>query len=737
MTNLKKFVTESNQIERKGAMAVVILKNKKIIFSFICAFTVLCFCAGCVFASDAEILKVFDFDSVSSISEYTEFSGTSNSTRGVSSFIKDGAFAIGKHTPDGASAATHTMYVNLADYIGENVTYTVKLDLVPSFASGKNFIMRCGANIQLASKGNGKFVVQRMVDGAFKTENAYEFSFADADTGIAFSVKNKQYVDVYYCKGDNITLIYGNLDYIENSSTKAGTLGFTFNKTSDGDILMDNIILTNSALRLPDITRLEFQNIGESFTADMGETLNIPIIAEANSGISKIDIYFDDELEQTLTQEPYMLTLQDIDKESLSITAKAVSNDGDERKISFTVNFVSGDNAFTVFEDFEFNEGDSNILDSGISMYPRRGYVKTDVIDAEHGDSLLVGVDEPSENYTSADIPYIDIPLKESTGRINIEYDLYVDTVESSGKKTMVLRLNNDKETNIVRFTGSEMKVLNKLVTTYEEHKWYHFLIKADTVKNTVSVFVDGTPLLCDEVLHSTNSDGNLGLKLLRLYGPGEENLGYTAIDNIRVTGFYDLPTITSCDYNGDNEITVKLSSKVYESSINEKTVSVKNAKGRYVDIKSVYYDDAMSSIIISTAKKLVPSSRYTVVISENAMIADGVAFGENVTGEFLTDADVILVSGSNIKTSDGLCKAEVSIKNTSDSEVTVYVVMALFKGSKGEKMRIAPVLLNNGESKTAFLQAELNGADCAQIYIYSDVMASKLLSSEIIKKNF
>ena len=35
--------------------------------------------------------------------------------------------------------------------------------------------------------------------------------------------------------------------------------------------------------------------IGESFTADMGETLNIPIIAEANSGISKIDIYFDDE----------------------------------------------------------------------------------------------------------------------------------------------------------------------------------------------------------------------------------------------------------------------------------------------------------------------------------------------------------------------------------------------------------------------------------------------------------
>ncbi|UKI35423.1 MAG: hypothetical protein L6V93_14905 [Clostridiales bacterium] len=124
---------------------------------------------------------------------------------------------------------------------------------------------------------------------------------------------------------------------------------------------------------------------------------------------------------------------------------------------------------------------------------------------------------------------------------MNIDYDLYVDKKDSSGRKTMVLRLSNDKDTNIVRFTNSEMKLLNNLVTEYSEGQWYHFSVKADTVQNTVSVFVNGVPYFCKSMLNSSNSDGNQSLKLLRLYGPGEENAGFTAIDNIKVTGFLRL----------------------------------------------------------------------------------------------------------------------------------------------------------------------------------------------------
>jgi len=152
--------------------------------------------------------------------------------------------------------------------------------------------------------------------------------------------------------------------------------------------------------------------------------------------------------------------------------------------------------------------------------------------------------------------------------------------------------------------------------------------------------------------------------------------------------------------------------------------------------LENVYYDESKTSVVITPAKKLVPSAKYTVEISENAMIADGVYFGEKVLYEFNAKSDTAEVSAYNISVSGGICKGEVSIKNTSDNKITIFAVMALFNGTKCEKMRIEPITLEKGETKTAVLQGERGSADCAQIYIYSDVFASKLLG-EILKKSF
>lgn len=716
-----------------------LMKIKKIISFLLCVSLVMCFCANTAFAEDNEILKIFDFEKIENISEYPEFSGTSNSSKGVSSAVSDGVFTIGKH-----ASATHSMYVDFTQYIGEKTTYSVKLDIMPSFASGKNFMVRFGAIIQLVSKGNGKYVIQRMTDGKFVTENQTEFTFSDLTSGLAFAVKDKTTVDAFYVKNGELTLIYGDMEYVENSSTKAGNLGFTFNKSADGDISMDNVTLSDGALKISDpdpdepvndITKFEFTNISTDIFADEGETLNLPVTAEATSGIEKIEVYIDGEIYETLTDTPYVITLQNIDRGSVTVTAKAVSSGKSESEISSNVNFASVDNAYTVFEDSDFADGEGNVLKSGISMYSRRGTVKKDTADQDRGTSLFVGADIPDTSYSSSDIPYIDIPLKSTSGRVNISYDLYIDKKDSSGRKTMVLRLSNDKDTNIVRFTNSEMKLLNNLVTEYSEGKWYHFSVKADTVQNTVSVFVNGVPYFCKSMLSSSNSDGNQSLKLLRLYGPGEENAGFTAIDNIKVTGFYDLPSVTDLtEENG--KIYAKLSSGIFAGSIDESTVCLKNSKGKDVLLENVYYDESKTSVVITPAKKLVPSAKYTVEISENAMIADGVYFGEKVLYEFNAKSDTVEVSAYNVSVSGGICKGEVSVKNTSDNKITVFAVMALFNGTKCEKMRIEPITLEKGETKTAVLQGERGSADCAQIYIYSDVFASKLLG-EILKKSF
>lgn len=720
------------------------MTSKKIILSLLCTLCAIITFAVCA-AENQETLKILDFEGITSISECPEISGASNSQKGVSCSVKDGVFTVGKHTPSGAAAAAHTVYVNLSEAVKDLDTYSVKLDIMPNFSAGKNFVVRCGANVQLLSRGDGKYVVQRLVDGAFKTENTTEFSFSSLDSGLAFAVKNKEFTDVYYVNGGKLTLIYGDMEYIENSSTKAGFLGFTFNKSSDGDISMDNITVLNYAVKEDepdpgeienDITKLEFENISGSIFASLGETVNIPVAAEADSGIERVEVYTDGELYQTLTEAPYAVCLQNIEKESITLSAKAVSGNKSEKEISIIVNFESANNAYTVFEDFDFDEGDSNILDSGISVYQRRGFVKTEQIDEEHGASLLVGTDVPNGAYQAADIPYIDIPLRSSAGRVNIDFDLYVDTPDLSGKKTMVLRFSNDKETNIVRFTGTEMKLLNRLTSSYTEQKWHRFSVRADTVKNTVSIFVDSVPLLCRETLHSTNSDGNLSLKLLRLYGPGEENSGYTAIDNIKVTGFYDLPEITDFKIS-DKKICAVLSSKVESGSINKETVCLKNESGKNVVLNDVYYDSLTSSVVMITEKNLVPSNEYTVEISESAMLAESVYFGEKVTKSFETAAEIVSFKDAKISVSGKTLTAQISVKNALNSENTVYVVMTLFNKDKGEKMKIVPLTLSGGETKTAVLKEEAGSADSAQVYIYSDVFASRLLGGRIIKKNF
>ncbi|UKI35424.1 MAG: Ig-like domain-containing protein [Clostridiales bacterium] len=249
----------------------------------------------------------------------------------------------------------------------------------------KNFMVRFGAIIQLVSKGNGKYVIQRMTDGKFVTENQTEFTFSDLTSGLAFTVKDKTTVDAFYVKNGELTLIYGDMEYVENSSTKAGNLGFTFNKSADGDISMDNVTLSDGALKIPDpdpdepvndITKFEFTNISTDIFADEGETLNLPVTAEATSGIEKIEVYIDGEIYETLTDAPYVITLQNIDRGSVTVTAKAVSNSKSESEISANVNFSSVNNAYTVFEDSDFADGEGNVLKSGISMYSRRGTVK-------------------------------------------------------------------------------------------------------------------------------------------------------------------------------------------------------------------------------------------------------------------------------------------------------------------------------------------------------------------------
>lgn len=682
--------------------------------------------------TDEGQIHLWDFNEITDISEYTEFSNTNNSSKGIKSTVEDGFL---KYSKNGTSA--HTMYLKFADYVPEIDTYMAEYDLKAEFEKNKNFILRCGTNMQFTSQGNGEYLIQRLKDGKFVTENTTKYNLSDFHK-VVFVVRGKNTVDLYIgSTTEDLSPVYEGLEFTVSSTIIEDSLGFTFNAGSDGSIYIDNIRLTTTVPVKKDITGLEFKNCSKSITVDKGDTLKIEINAEAESGIERIDIYADDEKYTTLTEAPYIVDLSDAGSGMVKITADAVSNAGDSLQKTLEVDFRT-DTGYTVFRDNEFEDGSGSSLKSGITLYPRRGYTKADTVDEEHGKSLLVGIDNADTTYADTDIPYADIPINGCRGRISFDCDMYVDNKEDSGKKTMIFRMDNAKETNIIRFKDPQMLVAGSISMDYDAGRWYHLTVKINTVTCQIEIFIDYMPV----IQYTFASEPSSG-KLMRLYGPADDTVKcFTAIDNINIKGYYDVPAVIAVEDGKElspdkSEITEYLSSPLYEKSINTETVRLLDEDGNECPISDAFYTSSSNSVTVVPEKALMPDSEYKIVISADAKIAKDVSIGEEVEGVFKTAPQNIGVEKVQIKNEASLCKADVRIKNVTDREKTVYVVMTLWHNEKGVDMKISPLKLAPNSTASVELQAEAQNANAAEVYVYNNLTASEYLCSRIYKKEF
>lgn len=710
------------------------MKNLRtmILYALFAAMLILSLSSASAEDNDTGFIKQWTFDEITNISEYTEFSNTNNSSKGISSVVEDGML---KYSKNGTN--THTMYFKFADYVPETDTYAVSYDLKAEFDKNRNFILRCGTNIQLVSQGDGTFVIQCFKNGKFVTENTAKYNLSEFKK-IEFAVRNKKTVDVYIgSTAEDLSAVYEGLEFMVSSSVIEDSLGFTFNAGSNGSMFIDNIRLTRTVPEKKDITALEFKNCSGKITVDKGDILKTEITAEAASGIERIDVYADDEIYITLTEPPYIADLSNAGSGNVKITAEAVSNAGDTLKKSIEVEFrTSG--GYTILSDSEFEEGEASALKSGIKLYPRRGYTRIEAVDDEHGNSLLVGIDNADLSYAETDIPYADIPINGYKGRMSFDCDVYISAKENSGKKTMVFRMSNDKETNIVRFKEPQMLVAGSVNADYDEGRWYHLTAKIDTVTCRMEIFIDHMPVIQYTFAQEASSG-----KLIRLYGPGDDSVKcFTAIDNIDIKGYYDVPHVLSVEDGNDvspdkTEITEYLSGPLYEKSINTETVRLLDEDGNECPVSDAYYTSSKNSVTVVPGKLLMPDSEYKIVISPSAEILQDMPVGEEVSGVFRTLPQGIAAEKVQIVKSGSLCKADVRVKNMTEKAKTVYVVLTLWNDKKGIDMKISPLDIAPNTAVSAEIQTEIKNANAAEVYIYNNAEAEEYLCSRIYKKEF
>ncbi|MDO5310937.1 MAG: hypothetical protein Q4E94_03430, partial [Clostridia bacterium] len=166
-------------------------------------------------------------------------------------------------------------------------------------------------------------------------------------------------------------------------------------------------------------------------------------------------------------------------------------------------------------------------------------------------------------------------------------------------------------------------------------------------------------------------------------------------------------------------------------------TVSLIDENGAECRIADVAYDSGANTVIIKTEKALLADLDYRVVISADAKLTEDIMIGEEVSADFRTAPNDISVTAAEISPDAEECTARVSVKNTSEENKTVYVAMTLWNKNRGVDMRIMPIAIEAKAVKSVTLRAERQDADAAEIYVYSDMMASEFLSSRIYRKEF
>lgn len=757
------------------------MNRLKSIVSFAVALTVLCTCAANTFATGTgtddpveEVIFSQDFEG------YSE--GDFTSTDKIVIQKKNSSGLIGKDSQDNKYLQLQNIdkanqvdsFIKVKPNIPDNIVkYTIRFDMKYQVHDSRYIHVYAGGQLwrltgtnptgTVEPKPNSKYAVKTneeydTIDDAAEAYRktfvpdkfyTYEIGVEKTQDGRSFSLS------VGDCGSDNLTTIYEGLP---NRTNKYGKLAsddtedillFYYYSNGKGittvaDLAIDNIVVKGyraasdiSKLGVSKVNGIAITGNNVGIDSEYKGNVKLELDAEAESGIKQISVSVDDGDLQTV-ESPYILEIDNPEeKASQTVKVYAESNNGGEKETQLTLNYSSVNTKNSkVFEDCDFEAGEGNSLKSGIKTVPGCGIIEVKQLDEDHGNSLTVGVGDQVGN---GDIPYADIPLEGNSEVITLNYDILSnETVTNSNNSKKVILLNlligEEKKTlELVRFYEKYTKILGTDYYDYKLDEWYNFSFKIDTGTNRISLYLNGVLFASDKKIHSGDNE-KIDLTHVRVYGPGELGCGYIAIDNINVVGYYEMPTISSTEQNSESpkKLTVNLSSEIFGDSITKDTVKVINTEtGNAVDIEKLEYSN--KTITITLSKLLAKDAQYKVVITSDAMLSPVVGFDNDVSHTFTTQPGEIK-NTSSVSCNGAEIVASISIENMLQETQTVYAVLTRWKGNTALPIAVKKLEISGGEIGVDQLKDEFtSGITQAQLYLYSDLTASKLLGEKII----
>ncbi|MBQ7900409.1 MAG: hypothetical protein IJ365_00410, partial [Clostridia bacterium] len=199
---------------------------------------------------------------------------------------------------------------------------------------------------------------------------------------------------IYLINGDSRTLVSDNsaitsypyigadgavVDDIEDTYAEGIVVEITGGADIDGASVADIIGCHEFEVRTADAisaTSVSFYGYSGSADISIQDADKLTVKADSADGIEKIDVYFNDVLETTLTEAPYEIDISTLGVSATDIRVVAQSYSGDTAEASLELN-ISSRFLASIFEDSTLEIDASGKTASGIATYSQRGYVKT------------------------------------------------------------------------------------------------------------------------------------------------------------------------------------------------------------------------------------------------------------------------------------------------------------------------------------------------------------------------
>lgn len=482
-------------------------------------------------------------------------------------------------------------------------------------------------------------------------------------------------------------------------------------------------------------TRVSFRGYSGSAEIAVGDADTLELTAASASGIKDIKVYANGILLQTLTEAPYLLDISELGISRTELRAVATANDGITAEATLGLT-IAGLLDHALVEDSTFETEVGTTLKSGISLYPQRGYVKVEQIDEEHGNSLLVGIETVNEDYTSGNLPYINIPLGGIADEFSLFCDLYVDVKDTSGDKRLTLYQTSGNEMVLLRFRD-QMTISNSNTNAvdYETGRWYSFRIDIDVANHTADVYRDGAQI--GTIALGANMTA---ANYIRLYGPRNDTVpSYTAMDNLRVVKYFRIPSILSVDEDNvvsasAESFTVQLDDVLFGSSVNAESVWLQDNMGVKTSVKDAKWSETDKSITVTPARKLASGSNYNFVLGGTVELSAGLPIRYPVRAAFRTEAEGVEIQTAQLSEESGMKKAVVTLYNATQTAAEGFVVMTLWNGDEFCGMAVQPCDPAAGETQEVILTHEAPAGATAELVVYDSLSLPQMLCGSVYR---